>query len=282
MNGKYGLLYDFRIVALKKFQSDWLVAENVRGFLSANNGEAKRKTLRGFQDTSYKIFPHLYKFEEYGIPQTRHRIIVVDIRNDLEKIFRPPMPFNKVISARVALENPTIADDAANHELTKQSREVVERLKYIIDWYGYIAGVSNELQNEISLMDKFGKTPKDFGLKVRRHPDTLTITAPNKMRVGTKIQWLVELSKILIETPRLINNKKVLDDNKNLIRDFIDGLEKFTRLEDLHFKNLWRGVSKNLVANLIFTFKTNAGKNINRNQSANTLWTKWTTRFGTW
>ena len=131
LNGKYGLLYDFGIVALKKFQPDWFVAENVRGLLSANKGEAKRKILRGFQDAGYKIFPHLYKFEEYGVPQTRHRIIVVGIRNDLEKIFRPPKPLNKVISAREALESPPIAGDAANHELTKQSREVVERLKYI-------------------------------------------------------------------------------------------------------------------------------------------------------
>lgn len=126
----------------------------------------------------------------------------------------------------------------------------------IIDWYGYISGVSNELKNEIKLMEKVGRTPKDFGLKVRRHPDTLTITAPNKMRAGIKIKWPVELNRILIETPRLINNEEILDANKNLITEFVDGLENFTRLEDTRFKNLWRGVPKNLVAKLILGFKT--------------------------
>lgn len=126
----------------------------------------------------------------------------------------------------------------------------------IIDWYGYISSVSNELKNEIKLMEKVGRTPKDFGLKVRRHPDTLTITAPNKMRAGIKIKWPVELNRILIETPRLINNKDILDANKNLITEFVDGLEKFPRLEDIRFKNLWRGVPKNLVAKLILGFKT--------------------------
>ena len=125
----------------------------------------------------------------------------------------------------------------------------------IIDWYGYIANVSNELKGEISLMERFGRTPKDFGLKVRRHPDTLMITAPNKMRVGEKIEWPVELSKVLIETPRLINDGKILSENKNRILEFIDGLKRFTRLEDSNFKNLWRGVPKNLIANLILGFK---------------------------
>lgn len=134
MNGKYGLLYDFGIDALKKFRPDWFVAENVRGLLSANGGEAKRKILNGFCNAGYKIFPHLYKFEEYGVPQTRHRIIVVGIRNDIPKNFRPPSPApykDKNISSRHTLENPPIPIEAANHERTKQSPAVIERLKFI-------------------------------------------------------------------------------------------------------------------------------------------------------
>ena len=126
----------------------------------------------------------------------------------------------------------------------------------IIDWYGYVSGVSNELKNEIKLMERVGLTPKDFGLKVRRHPDTLMITAPNKMRAGIKIKWPVELNRILIETPRLINNQNILDANRKLVTEFIDGLAHFTRLEDGRFKNLWRGIPKNLVAKLILSFKT--------------------------
>ena len=134
LNGKYGLLYDFGIDALKKFRPDWFVAENVRGLLSANGGEAKQKILKGFRNAGYKIFPHLYKFEEYGIPQTRHRIIVVGIRSDIPKNFRPPSPAlytDKNISSRHALEHPPTPSDAANHERTKQSPVVVERLKFI-------------------------------------------------------------------------------------------------------------------------------------------------------
>lgn len=131
LNGKYGVLYQYAVEALKKFQPAWFVAENVRGLASANKGSAQRQILSGFSDAGYKIFPHLYKFEQYGIPQTRHRIIIVGIRNDIDKIFRPPKPLNKVVSAREALENPPIAFDAANHEKTRQAPIVVERLKLI-------------------------------------------------------------------------------------------------------------------------------------------------------
>lgn len=116
LNGKYGLLYKYAVEALEHFKPDWFVAENVRGLASANKGSAQRQILSGFSDAGYKIFPHLYKFEEYGVPQTRHRIIIVGIRNGIDKDFRPPKPLNKVKSAREALENPPIPYDVANHE----------------------------------------------------------------------------------------------------------------------------------------------------------------------
>lgn len=64
LNGKYGLLYKYAVEALEHFKPDWFVAENVRGLASANEGSAQRQILSGFSDAGYKIFPHLYKFEE--------------------------------------------------------------------------------------------------------------------------------------------------------------------------------------------------------------------------
>ena len=122
----------------------------------------------------------------------------------------------------------------------------------IVDWYGFIADVSDEFKSELSFMREAGLTPKDFGLRVRRHPDTLEITAQNKMRFARQINWPVELSKVFIETPRLINDTAILSANENLIRDFIDGLNAFPQTE----KNFWRGIPKNFVANLILNFQS--------------------------
>lgn len=83
----------------------------------------------------YTLYPNLYKFETYGIPQARHRIIIVGIRNDIDVVFHVPSnaPYANVDnSCRTALEVPPIPEDAPNNDLTKQSATVVERLQHIL------------------------------------------------------------------------------------------------------------------------------------------------------
>ena len=133
-DGKFGPLYTYGVKALQHFQPLWFLAENVGGIRSANGGKALQKILDDFEGTGYKIYPHFYKFEEYGIPQARHRLIIIGIRNDLDFEFRVPArePFKSIdITCKTALEVPPITANAFNNELTAQSKTVVERLKHI-------------------------------------------------------------------------------------------------------------------------------------------------------
>lgn len=134
IDGNFGPLYSYGVKALQKFQPLWFLAENVGGLRSANEGRTLNKILAELQDAGYTITPHLYKFEEYGIPQARHRLIIIGIRNDINIEYRVPSPapyagINN--TCRYAIENPPIKKDAFNNELTKQSNQVIERLKYI-------------------------------------------------------------------------------------------------------------------------------------------------------
>lgn len=134
MDGVYGPLYSYGVKALKQFKPIWFLAENVGGLRNANEGKAFTKILAELKGAGYNITPHLYKFEEYGIPQARHRIIIVGIRNDIDITFRVPSPepYKDVDnSCRTAIEVPPIPEDAPNNEKTKQSKQVVERLGYI-------------------------------------------------------------------------------------------------------------------------------------------------------
>lgn len=83
MDGVYGPLYSYGVKALKMFKPQWFLAENVGGLRNANEGKAFTKILTELRNAGYTITPHLYKFEEYGVPQARHRIIIVGIRNDI-------------------------------------------------------------------------------------------------------------------------------------------------------------------------------------------------------
>lgn len=133
-DGKYGPLYTYGVKVLKSHRPDWFLAENVGGLRSANEGNAFQKILKDMQEAGYKVYPNLYKFEEYGVPQARHRVIIVGIREDLPFEFKIPStnPYKDCdITCKTAIEQPPIAPDAPNNETTKQSEGVVERLKYI-------------------------------------------------------------------------------------------------------------------------------------------------------
>lgn len=63
-----------------------------------------------------------------------------------------------------------------------------------IDWYSHISEASRELRDEIKRMRTAGQTPMDFGLQVRAHPDSLIVTARNKMRTAKTIERIISVS----------------------------------------------------------------------------------------
>lgn len=135
-DGTYGPLYTYGIQVLRLYKPKWFLAENVGGLRSANQGKAFEKILSDMTDAGYTVVPNLYKFEEYGVPQARHRVIIVGIRNDLasEFAYRVPstLPYMGMDNTcKTAIECPPIPANALNNEQTRQSQAVVERLKYI-------------------------------------------------------------------------------------------------------------------------------------------------------
>lgn len=135
LDGEFGPLYTYGTHVLDCFRPDWFIAENVGGLQSANEGKTFLKILDDLQHAGdgYRLTVHLYNFEDYGVPQMRHRIIIVGIKDTLGLAFRVPAPTHalKPITARQAMEEPPIPAMALNQEATKQSQTVIERLKHI-------------------------------------------------------------------------------------------------------------------------------------------------------
>lgn len=134
-NEKFGQLYTYGVEVLKKYQPKWFMAENVSGLKSAGAGEHFKLILSDLEAAGYVLVPHMYKFEQYGVPQTRHRVIIIGIRKDLDAQgikFRVPSPEpykNCDISARTALAD--IPADAPNNEKRQLQETVRRRLSYI-------------------------------------------------------------------------------------------------------------------------------------------------------
>ena len=107
MEGKFGGLYRYACKVLNFFEPEFFVAENVTSLskklkfnsseqvlvkdvfdkekLQNQNYQNFKKIMGDLANCSkhgYRIYADNYKFEEYGIPQTRHRIILVGFRED--------------------------------------------------------------------------------------------------------------------------------------------------------------------------------------------------------
>lgn len=134
IKGSYGPLYSFGIQVLKDHAPLAFIAENVSGLASANEGEALKEIIAEMRSAGpgYDVFPHLYRAEDYGVPQNRRRILMVGIQRDKGLVFSPPAPTHtSPLTVRDALISKPIPLGTPNSELTKQSHAVVERLKHI-------------------------------------------------------------------------------------------------------------------------------------------------------
>jgi hypothetical protein len=87
------------------------------------------------------------------------------------------------------------------------------------DWYAHIAESIELLRDELRSMEAAGATPSEFGLKVRSHPDTLIVTARNKMGSSEKVTVEVGLSREFIETTTLHDEPPILEVNRDLARE---------------------------------------------------------------
>lgn len=135
LDGTYGPLYKYGVEYISKNNPKFILAENVSGISSANSGKAFKQILKELRDAGeygYELTAHLYKFEQYGIPQARHRFIIIGFRKDLGIKFQVPAPNFETKTAKQALEEPPI-DSAkiTGHEFTRQSKQVVDRLNHI-------------------------------------------------------------------------------------------------------------------------------------------------------
>lgn len=92
-------------------------------------------------------------------------------------------------------------------------------------WYCHIAEATEELRTQIIRMQRAGRTPSDFGLYVRTHPDTLIVTARNKMRYTENRLLRVSYNGSLEETFILPDALEKNNHNRELIVSLYDELQ---------------------------------------------------------
>ncbi|GHV30958.1 endonuclease [Spirochaetia bacterium] len=124
-------------------------------------------------------------------------------------------------------------------------------------WYEFITEATNELISDFKYMASLGLSPKNFGLRVKKSPFKLLITAKNKMWHGTPIIEKVDLSGEYVETRRILTTQNAFDANQRLFFNVIEKLQSQNHLATSNIENgyLWQDVSADIVLDFIRDYK---------------------------
>jgi hypothetical protein len=131
----------------------------------------------------------------------------------------------------------------------------------IADQFRYVSDISDELREQVREMRDLGKTPADFGLMVRKHPESLAITA--KKGVSESRSMVISLAGRRIETTRVPAAAGILLANEEAVKSFLEVINHDDPTgawdhEGLAFRGKL-GVSRDRVADLLAAFRYDRG-----------------------
>jgi hypothetical protein len=134
-------------------------------------------------------------------------------------------------------------------------------------WYEYIAEATEELRREFIKMGKIGKSPMEFGLAVRNHPDSLIITARNKMRSSQTIVRDIDLDGAFIQTNSFYDSNSIIQDNLMLGNNLVQSLNHLYTKRYLGTNIFWSGVNYTTVHEFVESYKNHPKSSLTDSQS---------------
>lgn len=123
-------------------------------------------------------------------------------------------------------------------------------------WYAHIAEATEELRQQVKQMRRDGLSPRDFGLYVRAHPDTLYVTALNKMRHAQKRVFRVSFDGRLGESFVVPSEETIRTQNLELMVDLYSRLKKeFGAPVQSEGSEVWKDIRYDLVLDFMERFR---------------------------
>lgn len=127
-----------------------------------------------------------------------------------------------------------------------------------ISWYSHIAQAAEELVQQVKRMRRDGLSPRQFGLYVMAHPDSLLITAANKMRAGEKVKFRQNFSGRMLESYIVSTDQDVNTANFALIeKTWRDGFGGHTP-EDTGKGYIFYDVPVDLIEDFLIAFQAHS------------------------
>ncbi len=126
----------------------------------------------------------------------------------------------------------------------------------MIDNFARIIEATEDLIRDFKLMSEAKKTPNDFGLAIKQHPDSaLQVTARNKQKNVQEFIFNMKLDGQAKETSWLSNTQGDRKNNIDAIEIIIKALNKNHISDSIGNDILWKDVNKNIVIEFLNNFK---------------------------
>ncbi len=140
--GKRSSLYRAMVEAVTRVKPRMFIAENVKGLLMKHHASALRQVLADFRALGYDVSYQLYHAADYGVPQTRERVIIVGALPGMRP-FKAPPPTHEItdrVTAHEALHDlTTLAEDEDINHVWSRARRSPEQgnRRLVADRPGY-------------------------------------------------------------------------------------------------------------------------------------------------
>lgn len=242
------------------------LTHSIKAFSSLPTKEAlsysdELKLLWGTWTSEYKhLSPHSWDVIQKELYSTIHSIRVVSINSDSTERLEYELHTEHVIavggyrlSRGLTLEGLVVSYYSRNAKaydaLMQMARWFGYRPGYedlcrvwmseqAAGWYKFVADATSDLFDELRNMRQVLRTPKDYGLRIRRSPDSLIITARNKMGTGQRVSAPIDLNSGFTETIAFDRDRSIIEANKKAVEELLRAASEYSTKS----KNLYQYV----------------------------------------
>lgn len=175
-------LYLDMLKIVEKLQPKILIMENVEGILSMLNGKIVEKIINDFKKIGYVITYKLLNAADYGVPQTRKRVIFIGNRLSLENYH--PLPIYeeseyKTLGETIEKYMNMEENKEINHIFTKHSEHIKEKILNTPEGKSMYGNYSDAWKK--SPWDKPSCTVKENHGGVNLHPKLPRVLTPREL-----------------------------------------------------------------------------------------------------
>lgn len=175
-------LYLDMLEIVKKIRPKMLIMENVEGILSMLGGKIVEKIIKDYDKIGYKITYKLLNAADYGVPQTRKRVIFIGNRLDLDNYHPKPIykeeeykTLGQAIEKYIDMEE----NKEINHVFTKHSSDILQKIINTPEGKSMYGNYSDAWKK--SPWDKPSCTVKENHGGVNLHPKLPRVLTPREL-----------------------------------------------------------------------------------------------------